>query len=211
MEIESVYKNYLDESDVLMLSQSVHSGYWAVDHLYKINPVFGMFKPGLDQRPRLINLFVEHNLTKIDRPGFHYEIQKNVARNCSHVRLRKDKMTITTHFLGSTAPRKMARFAKYRMPLAGSNYDLFDLFNNDESDKDNFEGDIYCHLYHYGLRAPSQIFLAAPRKNQFGLLGKPLILPTIEKRKEDEEKIEESLDLILRTISDEYNYKEKNN
>lgn len=205
--MHSIYKNYLDDSDILELSLRVHSGYWAVDHLYRINPVFGMFKPGLDQRPRLINLFVEHNLATINRPGFHYEIKKNIAHNCSHVRLHKGKLTITAHFLGSTIPRKMARHAKYREPLAGLNNDWIDMLNNENSV--NSEIDMYCHLYHFGLVNPSEIFLASPRKSQMEIIGIPLQLPKLEKRKEDEEKIEESFALIIKTIQDENEYQEK--
>ncbi|WP_374088075.1 hypothetical protein [Methylomicrobium lacus] len=204
--MDKFFSKYLDESDLHALSSAVHTGYWSVEHLFEVNTILGRFPPGLDQRPRLINVFVEYYLTKISNKGFRSEIKKNHARNCNHVRLYKDDLTITQHFLGSTSPRSMARKAIYRGVLTALNYDLFSSFEEEETDHD-----LYGHLYHYGLKNPEVVMLAVPDTNQGKILGKPLLLPKIEKQQEKEsvEEIKDTIEHVLKEALHEDQRKEK--
>jgi hypothetical protein len=211
--MDKIFSQHFNQSDIEELSGKVYRGYRAVEHLFTVYPLLGNFIPGSDIRPYLLNISVQYELTKLSSNEFDYKIEKNAARNCSHVQLIKNNVKITAHYLGSTTLRKAARHAKCREPLAALNQDLFKVFGSEEEIKALDSS--YFHLYYQGLKIPEIIMLAVPDSEQKGIIGEPLILPKIE-IKQDEEKIEEikeTMEYILKEVnSNEHQqlYKEAN-
>ncbi|MGZ8227774.1 MAG: hypothetical protein ACXWT3_14245 [Methylococcaceae bacterium] len=199
--MNKIFSQHFKQSDIEEMSGRVYRGYRAVEHLFTVYPLLGSFIPGADIRPYLINISVQYELTKLSSHGFSYKIEKNAARNCSHVQLLKDNIRITAHYLGSTTLRKAARHAICRQPLAELNQDLFKVFGNEEEIK-VLDGS-YFHLYYQGLKTPEIIMLAIPDAEQKGIIGEPLILPKIELGQEEEkiEEIKETMEYILKEVS----------
>lgn len=199
--MNKIFSQYFTPSDMEEMSVRVYRGYRAVEHLFTVYPLLGNFIPGADIRPYLINISVQYELTKLSNHGFSYRIEKNAARNCSHVQILKDNIRITAHYLGSSTLRKSARHAKCREPLAALNEDLFKTFGNEEEIK--VLDSSYFHLYYQGLKMPEIIMLAIPGTEQKGIIGKPLILPKIELGQEEEktEEIKETMEHILKEVS----------
>lgn len=197
--MSKILEQRLNEAEINNLSRSVYLGYLAIDKIYKIYPMLGNFLPGLDLRPNLINIAVQHELCKISTENFNNKIEKNAARNCNHALIFKNNIKITTHFLGSKKPRKMARFAICRKPYAAMNADIFSEFGEEDDVSINDSSDLYCHLYHYGLKKPDRVWIVAPDDSQQGIIGRSLILPKIEiEELEKTENIEDTIEYTLK-------------
>lgn len=195
--MEKFYAQHLNDTEINAFSKAVHSGYWAVNEIFKIYPFLGNFLPGYDIRPNLINVAVQFELCKMSVHGFQSKIQKNAAGNCNHLVLLKDGLQVTTHYLGSTKPRKMARSAICREPYAAANnMDLFADFCAEDNVSN--EHHLYCHLYHSGKDKPEFVALAAPNNRQTGIIGNIFKLPIIQK--EELEKTEEIKETIEHTL-----------
>lgn len=196
--MNKVFAQYLNEEEITGLSRAVHFAYRAVDTIYKTYPLLGNFLPGQDLRSHLINAAVQFELCKIAIPGFTTKIEKNAAKNCNHAVLLKDNLKITAHYLGSKKQRKMARPAIYRSLYAAVNADIFSDFGTAADDSKDVPKELYCHLYHSGVKKPDFVALSAPNDNQLGIIGVPLILPIIQT--EEIQKTEEITDTIEHTL-----------
>lgn len=181
------------------LSRSVHLGYLAIDQIFKQYPLLGNFAPGSDVRPHLINIAVQHELSKLAVDGVPHKIEKNAANNCNHLVLYPGGLKLTTHFLGSHRPRKMARKAVCRKPYAALNADVFTEFGDAEGSENESGRDFYCQLYHFGLNKPERVWLVTPDDAQRGIIGESLMLPNVEIQElEKTENIKETIEHTLK-------------
>lgn len=97
MDAKNLLSPFLSEEDYVNLGKAVANGYKACDEFMKSNLVMTNTRIGMEQRSRLISVFVEHSLTNID--GFYYDFKPNVARNCWHTRIKKTILSSLPIFL----------------------------------------------------------------------------------------------------------------
>ena len=167
MDAKPILDNWLSEQDYQRLGQAVADGYQACDQLMSDNTIFTHFGVGMDHRSHLIRLYVEYFLNNIpnDSAGFFSEIKPNSIKNCWHVRLYKQGLTLTSHFMGRHNYRSSARPAINRAIMAGQNEDLFaDEANTIDISDDNQRA--YCHIIHGGSGKPEYSILAIPNRDQ---------------------------------------------
>lgn len=178
--VKPIFDKYLTEEDYYALSQAVMSAYLACDQLMATNSIFTGFSVGRELRPHLLRVFVERALHLIPStyPNFHIEITPNAAKNCSHVRLYRDNLVITSHFIGEKNFRNLGRPAINRAILASCNSDLFgEQFSLDLSDNQEHQ---YFQLLHGGSsHVPEILMLIKPSTNQQQILAS-YILPKTE-------------------------------
>ena len=198
MDAKLLLDRRLEEYDYELLGQAVVNGYKACDDLFNKNVVLGEFVLGRDYRPRLISLFVEHSLSRIaaSNIGWESNIKYNDAGNCLHLRLSKEGIIFTSHFMGQKKFRPMARKAGNRESLASRNGDLF----AHEASSVEFCGNngiAYCHIRHGGKQVPEHLFLAIPNRSQSGSIGAAYELPKPSPQKIEVEEIEDEVRLEL--------------
>lgn len=195
---------WLSEEDFANIGQAVANGYSGCNALMSNNIIFSAFAIGRDLRSRLLNVCVEYELDRIsmNRPEFKPQIQYNNAHNCLHLRLHKDGLILTSHFMGKDfrTLRKKVRIAKNREMLADRNGDLFE----EETKKIDISinGIAYCQVIHGGNTRPILSMLAIPTYDQLGISAS-CELPTPEPEIVSEEKIEEYI-IKLHTQTEEF-------
>jgi len=162
MDAKIILAPFLSEEDYAALGSAVVTGYKACDLFMTSNPAMDNFIVGMEQRSRLISVFVDHALTKLD--GFNYEIKSNAANNCTHVRAYKSQLAITAHFLGrGSSPRKLPNKAIHRAQLSERNMSLFP----EDNEHPDISGELgYCWLLHSGFISPRETSLAIPTRDQ---------------------------------------------
>jgi len=196
---------WLNEPDYPKIGQAIANGYSGCNHVMRNNVLFSSFAIGRDFRSRLLGICVEYELDKmcLELDGFSPEIAFNKAKNCLHLRIHKDGLVITSHFMGKNIAsiRSSVRIAKNRAILADRNGDLFaDCF--DEVDISDQTGAAYCQIMHGGFEKPVLSMLVVPNQNQHGILAKSS-LPIPEPEIVSEEKIEEYV-LRLKSQTEEF-------
>ena len=155
---------WLTRDDYEALAVGTVTAYKACNDFFRSNVVTDNFLPGVELQSYFLNPFVQYSLFQLanEREGFRYEFKPNNAHNCWHLRLHKDGLSMTSHFLGRNNDRTMARSAKNRAVLLSKNYDLFE----SEPDKSIASEHLYCQLYHGGWLRPEQIVIAVPTSDQ---------------------------------------------
>lgn len=183
---------FLGEDEYLGISQSVVNAYSAVEGVYKATPALGAFGGiGFDLRPHLLRVFVEHSLQKYadTHNEFTHEIRLNIAKNCSHLRMYRKGLALTSHYMGAKSDRPAARRALHKINLTERNRDLFEF---ESSEEDVFQNIAYAQIMHGGIIKPANILINIPTRDQFGTLGSiPLVIPT-----ENKTQVEQIIDEI---------------
>lgn len=203
MDAKPILDRWLDGDDYQALGQAVVNAYHGCDQVMASNLVFSEFVVGREHRSYLLGIFVQYAINNISetRPDFFQELKPNSARNCWHVRLNKNGLLLTAHFMGKKDFRKMARPAMNRALLAGRNGDLFasEASTLDICDEKGFA---YCHLLHGGKYEPELSMLAIPSYDQTTIGAScPLPLPAPETAKSEE--IADSVIMRLRKQANE--------
>lgn len=191
---------FLAERDLEAIGAAITMGYRACDSFMKSNVVTDNFMVGMDQRSRLISVFVEFALTKLD--GFTYELKPNAAHNCWHTRIFKNQLALTAHFLGrGNTSRSIPNSAINRAVLSSRNLELF----ADESNDADIVGDIgYCWILHSGFMTPKFAGLAIPSRNQSAVIANtPLPLVDIEPSAIEQVREEMTIKLLTGDEADE--------
>ncbi len=192
MSDKTLLSKHLTEDDFVSIGEAITTGYSACDSFMQSNVVSENFLPLMDLRSRLITPFVEYSLSKLD--SFQFEFKQNDAKNCWHIRLHRGNLTLTTHFLGRNADRKIPRKALNRAVLAGKN---FDLFEDLESTNDSEDNNSYCWIMHAGFIKPKFASLAVPTSDQKSIHGKAIELPLINANLTKVEEIREEMTFKL--------------
>lgn len=184
-------ERFLTSDDIQGISQSISNAYSAVDEIYRITPALGAFMVGADLRPHLLRVFVEHSLKKYAdlQEKFTHEIRPNSAHNCYHLRLFKDGLAFTSHYMGAKCERPEGRKAIHKYNLSERNGDLFDF---EKSEPDIFNNIGYVQIMHGGLFKPENILLNIPSRDQTYSIGTMAIAVVFGNKTQVEEIIEES-------------------
>ncbi len=195
MDAKKLLSSLLNEEDYVNLGTAVVTGYKACDSLIESNKVLNNFIVGIEQRSRLISVFVEHTLMNMD--GFTCEIKPNTAKNCHHARIYKNKFAITAHFLGrGKTPRKIPNLALNRAILSDRNMSLFP---DEDTTPDLSIGDMgYGWLLHSGFITPRDISLAIPTRDQKSIYALTS-LPITNVNQSDVEQVREEIAIKLIT------------
>ena len=158
---------------------------------------------GMEQRSHLISPFVEHALSQMGN-GFNYELKPNEANNCHHTRIHKNRLTLTAHFLGrGKNVRSMPKSAVTRAFLSVRNKDIFDLIENEDSEREVG----YCWILHHGLCSPKGAILAIPNLKQTEIVAcSELPLPTVSVAEVEEVKE----DMIIKLLSPSEEFEREN-
>ncbi|VAW51832.1 hypothetical protein MNBD_GAMMA06-2049 [hydrothermal vent metagenome] len=196
MDAKLILSPFLNEADYEALGSAVVTGYKACDLFMASNTAMDNFIVGMEQRSRLISVFVDHALTKID--SFNYEVKPNAANNCRHVRIYKEQLAITAHFLGrGKCPRKLPNKAINRAQLSERNMSLFP----DDSEQPDISSELgYCWLLHSGFVTPRETSLAIPTRDQssvHAITSLPLV--DVEYSAIEQVREEMTIELISRT------------
>lgn len=194
-------EKFLSSSELEGVSQSVSNAYAAVEFIYRSTPALGAFIPGGDIRPHLLRVCVEHSLQKFAalHDEFTHEIRLNQARNCYHLRVYKNGLALTAHYMGAKCERPEARKALYKANLSERNMDLFS-FENEEAD--DFKNIGYAEIMHGGVVRPSNILINIPSRDQTYSMGS-LTLAIVSENKAQVEKIVEETPYKLHEITEE--------
>lgn len=173
------------------VSQSISNAYSAVEKIYKTTPALGAFMVGCDLRPHLLRVFVEHSLQKFAdmREEFTHDIRQNQAKNCYHLRLYKNGLALTAHYMGAKCERPEARKTLYKANLSERNMDLF-AFENEGTD--DFKNIGYAQIMHGGIFRPSNILINIPSRDQTYSVGSLTLAVVSENKVQVEEIIEET-------------------
>lgn len=194
LDAKPILDKWLSAEEYKALSETVANAYRACDEFFHSNVVTKEFPIGAEQRSYLINCFVQHALMKLanrKNSSFFYDIKPNAAQNCSHLRIYKNKLTITTHFLGRKSDRGKARTAKFRAALSSQNLDLFS--SNAPATEKMWPSDhLYCQLLHGGLIRPDAVCLAIPTIDQTNI-SHSMPLPIVEPELTKAEQIREEM------------------
>lgn len=191
-EAQLFIEKFLSQDDFYGLSQSVVDAYSALEGVYKATPALGAFMVGYDLRPHLLRVFVEHQLKKYTdlNAGFSHEIRFNLAKNCQHLRLFKNNLALTSHYMGAKCERPEARSALYKANLSQMNLDFFDY---EKTEQDILKNVAYAQIMHGGFVKPISILINIPTEDQIGTIGSfPLAIPDENKTKVEEIVEEES-------------------
>lgn len=191
-QVQIFVEKFLSSEERQGISQSISNAYSAVDGIYKATPALGAFGMiGLDLRPHLLRVFVEHSLKKYadQQENFTHEIKPNTARNCSHLRLYKNGLALTAHYMGAKCERSKGRKALHKCNLSERNGNLFDYENNEQ---DIFKNIGYAEIMHGGFFKPTNIIINIPSRDQNYSVGAMSIAVVCENKTEVEEIIEET-------------------
>lgn len=163
-------EKFLNDNDLHGFSQTISSAYLAVNNLYKTTPALGAFLVGSDIRPHLIRITTEHLLQKFAdvNDGFTHEIRKNIAKNCNHLRLYKNGLALTSHYMGAKCERPKARKALHKAHLSQRNMELFESENNELN---LFQNIGYAEIMHGGIVKPENILINIPTRDQLDIIG----------------------------------------
>jgi len=187
----------MSEDDYLAIAEATAKAYKACDEFFQRNIVTSNFVSGMQHRSDLINAFVEHALTNMaaDR-NFFFESKPNDAKNHWHIRLYKDRLSLTSHFLGRNGKRSKARSANCRAILASRNFDLFE--DETVASAEN-PTHIYCQILHSGFIRPDAICLAIPTADQSNV-SHSMQLSIPEPTITNQEQIREEMTLKLLSV-----------
>jgi len=199
MNAKDILNRWLAEDDYGLLGQAVVDGYSACDEFMSKNIVFSEFALGREHRSHLLRVFVDHALNNVPlkNKSFKQELSSNKARNCWHIRLHKDGLVITSHFMGKRKFRKMARPAVNREILADMNGDLF-AGESDQLDVCVESGAAYCNLLHGGRKSPDLSMLVIPNRDQARTIGASCHLPRPSPQRAKSEEITDTVIMQLR-------------
>lgn len=163
-------EKFLNDNDLHGFSQTISSAYLAVNNLYKTTPALGAFLVGSDIRPHLIRITTEHLLQKFAdvNDGFTHEIRKNIAKNCNHLRLYKNGLALTSHYMGAKCERPKARKALHKAHLSQRNMELFE---SENSELNLFKNIGYAEIMHGGIVKPENILINIPTRDQLDIVG----------------------------------------
>ena len=180
----------LSQNELVGLSQSITNAYSAVDAFYKSTPALGAFMVGGDLRSHLLRVFVEYSLQKYAdvNAGFTHEVRPNVANNCNHLRLYKNDLALTSHYMGAKCERLEARSALHKANLVERNGNLFEL---EESDADIFRNIGYAQIMHGGISKPLNILINIPSRDQLTIIGTMQLAIVTENKTQVEKIIDE--------------------
>lgn len=160
--LKKIADRYFDNNLLATLSSSITKAYHVLDSLIKEHE-FLQFAVGKDARPYLKRVLVDYYLTKLcqNNPSIKYQINKNKAKNCSHVELLLGPFILTASNVEdfNSIPRK----AIFRDDLSQLNID----FEQKESQGVLFQSEeIYGIITHAGYKTtPSFINLGFPDSN----------------------------------------------
>ncbi len=168
-ETQQFIHKFLSKDDLRGISQSITTAYFAVDEIFKSTPSLGAFLIGPDIRPHLLRIVAEHLLQQFaDGSGFTHEVRKNVAKNCNHLRIYKNGLALTSHYMGANCERREARKALHKRNLSERNFDLFEFEDNET---DLFLNIGYAQIMHGGVISPTNIIINIPSRDQRQTLG----------------------------------------
>lgn len=201
-------EGFLSQEEFEGISQSISNAYSAVEGVYKSTPALGAFMVGFDLRPHLLRVFVEHSLQKYadTHEEFTHEVRQNLARNCNHLRLYKNGLALTSHYMGSKCERPEARKALHKANLTERNGNLFE-FENDEPDV--FKNIGYAQIMHGGVVKPINILINIPSRDQSFSVGSLPLAIVGENKIQVEEIIEEAPFKLYETIEEMKNGNKK--
>lgn len=192
----------MSEDDYLAIAEATVKAYKACDEFFQHNIVTSNFVSGMQHRSDLINAFVEHALTNVAADsGFFFEPKPNDAKNHWHIRFHKDRLSLTSHFLGRNGKRAKARSANCRAILASRN---FDLFEDETVPTTGNSTHIYCQLLHSGFIRPDAICLVIPTADQSNV-SHSMQLPIPEPIITNQEQIREEMTLKLLSVEEAQN------
>lgn len=163
-------EQFLTQDDLDGISQHIASAYKATNELFRTTPALGAFLVGSDLRPHLLRVLTEYLLKQFadKNPDFSHEVRLNEARNCSHLRIYKNGLALTSHYMGAKCERPEARRALHEAHLAERNFSLF-AFEENEPDICDDVG--FAHIMHGGVVKPQEILINIPNRNQTGTWG----------------------------------------
>lgn len=192
---------FLTHSELSEIPQCISNAYAAVDNVYKTTPALGMFMIGFDLRPHLLRVFVEHSLQKYsdNHDAFTHEVRPNTAKNCNHLRLYKDGLAITAHYMGAKCERPEARKALHKANLSERNGDLF-AFENQETD--TFKNIAYAQIMHGGVSKPNNILINIPSRDQLSIIGSMSLIIPAEIKVQVEQIIDETPFKLKETLEE---------
>jgi len=188
-ETQKFIHRFLSKEDLRGISQNITTAYSAVDEIYKSTPALGAFLVGADIRPHLLRIVAEHLLQQFaDNSGFTHEVRKNVAKNCNHLRIHKNGLALTSHYMGANCERREARKALHKRNLSERNFDLFEFEDNETE----FFLDIgYAQIMHGGVISPTNIIINIPTRDQRHTLGSMSLMVVNENKALVEEILDE--------------------
>jgi hypothetical protein len=168
MDARMLVTRFISDDDINALALAIATGYRACAEFMSQSVVTGVFPIGTEQRPHMLRAFVDYALMRYadTRAGFYQEIRTNAANNCRHVRIYKNNLAITAHFMGRRRFRRMARSAVNRAALAARNKDLFGF---ESAEADVFADFGYAQMLHGGNSNPELLILAIPTRDQRGI------------------------------------------
>lgn len=188
-ETQKFIHRFISNEDMREISRNITTAYSAVDEMYKSTPALGAFPVGGDIRAHLLRIVVEHLLQQVaDNCGFTHEICKNAARNCNHLRIHKNGLALTSHYMGANCERREAREALHKRNLSERNFNLFDFEDNET---DLFFNIGYAQIMHGGVIRPTNILINIPSRDQRRTLGSMSLLVVNENKTLVEEIVEE--------------------
>lgn len=192
---------FLSQDELNEIPQCIANAYSAVDSVYKATPALGMFMIGFDLRPHLLRVFVEHSLQKYadNHNTFTHEVRPNAANNCNHLRLYKDGLAITAHYMGAKCERPEARKALHKMNLSERNGDLFEF---EKQEIDAFKNIAYAQIMHGGVSKPNNILINIPSRDQLTIIGSMSLIIPAENKAQVEKIIDETPFKLKETLEE---------
>ena len=192
---------FLNQDELNEIPQCIANSYSAVDSVYKATPALGMFMIGFDLRPHLLRVFVEHSLQKYadNHNTFTHEVRPNAANNCNHLRLYKDGLAITAHYMGAKCERPEARKALHKINLSERNRDLFEF---EKQEIDAFKNIAYAQIMHGGVSKPNNILINIPSRDQLTIIGSMSLIIPAENKAQVEEILDETPFKLKETLEE---------
>ena len=203
MDATPLIAKFLTDDDLKAIGLAVSTAYKACAEFTRKNFVTGSFPVGVEQRSHLLRAFADHGLLRLadGRSEFTHEIRPNNARNCHHVRIYKNGLAMTAHFMGRNRRRfrHFARSALNREMLAFRNTP--DLFGYEQAELDLFKDMGYAQILHGGGGdIPELLKLVVPTRDQ-ARIGAHMPLPIPAPDVVAAELIREEMDIQLKTRS----------
>ncbi|SRR6266567_829475 len=179
MDATPIVERFLAKDDLSGLGLVISTAYKGCAMFCRNHWVTSYFPVGMEQRAHLLRAFVDHGLMRFadEREDFTHEIRPNNARNCHHVRIFKNQLAITAHFMGRKKFRRYARVARNREFLAERN--TADLFGYEDKFLDVFNDTGYAQILHGGSAdRPEFLKLVIPTRDQASIAAHmPLAIP----------------------------------
>jgi hypothetical protein len=203
MDATPIVERFLAKDDLNGLGLAISTAYKGCAVFCRNHWVTGSFPVGIEQRAHLLRAFVDHGLMRFadEREDFTHEIRPNNARNCLHVRIYKNGLALTAHFMGRKRFRRYARAARNRELLAERNTP--DLFGYEDKFLDAFKDIGYAQILHGGSwDRPVFLKLVIPTRDQ-ARIGAHMPLPIPEPDVVVAELIREEISLKLKNFKPE--------